>query len=136
MEELREVTAAAEFHANSCNTSVHSSSEGTIRLCDMRASALCDRQSKLFEEPEDPSNRSFFPEIISSISDVKFSHCGQYVMTREYFSVKTWDLNMENRPLGAYKVHEYVRSKLSLSFITVVFSMSASHLGKARALLS
>uniref|UniRef100_A0A9L0RB33 Uncharacterized protein n=1 Tax=Equus caballus TaxID=9796 RepID=A0A9L0RB33_HORSE len=125
MEELREVTAAAEFHANSRNTSVHSSSEGTIRLCDMRASALCDRHSKLFEEPEDPSNRSFFPEIISSISDVKFSHCGQYVMTRDYFSVKTWDLNMENSHM-----------EKALSFITVVFSMSASYLGKARALLS
>ncbi|OXB74824.1 UNVERIFIED_CONTAM: hypothetical protein H355_000084 [Colinus virginianus] len=103
MEELTEVITAAEFHPNSCNTFVYSSSKGTIRLCDMRASALCDRHSKLFEEPEDPSNRSFFSEIISSISDVKFSHSGRYMMTRDYLSVKIWDLNMENRPVETYQ---------------------------------
>ncbi|KAJ7987248.1 hypothetical protein DPEC_G00336770 [Dallia pectoralis] len=112
MEELTEVITAAEFHPHQCNTFVYSSSKGTIRLCDMRESALCDKYSKLFEEPEDPSNRSFFSEIISSISDVKFSHNGRYIMTRDYLSVKIWDLNMENRPVETYQVHEYLRSKL------------------------
>ena len=46
MEELTEVITAAEFHPNQCNTFVYSSSKGTIRLCDMRASALCDQHSK------------------------------------------------------------------------------------------
>nr|KAF6448431.1 protein phosphatase 2 regulatory subunit Bbeta [Rousettus aegyptiacus] len=103
MEELTEVITAAEFHPHHCNTFVYSSSKGTIRLCDMRASALCDRHTKFFEEPEDPSNRSFFSEIISSISDVKFSHSGRYIMTRDYLTVKVWDLNMENRPIETYQ---------------------------------
>uniref|UniRef100_A0A6I8SYU9 Serine/threonine-protein phosphatase 2A 55 kDa regulatory subunit B n=1 Tax=Xenopus tropicalis TaxID=8364 RepID=A0A6I8SYU9_XENTR len=103
MEELTEVITAAEFHPHNCNTFVYSSSKGTIRLCDMRSSALCDRHSKLFEEPEDPSNRSFFSEIISSISDVKFNHSGRYIMTRDYLTVKVWDLNMENRPIETYQ---------------------------------
>merc|ERR1719309_1064068 len=42
MEELTEVITAVEFHPNQCNTFVYSSSKGTIRLCDMRAAALCD----------------------------------------------------------------------------------------------
>nr|XP_019583832.1 PREDICTED: serine/threonine-protein phosphatase 2A 55 kDa regulatory subunit B delta isoform isoform X3 [Rhinolophus sinicus] len=112
MEELTEVITAAEFHPHQCNVFVYSSSKGTIRLCDMRASALCDRHSKFFEEPEDPSSRSFFSEIISSISDVKFSHSGRYMMTRDYLSVKVWDLNMESRPVETHQVHEYLRSKL------------------------
>ena len=58
----------------------------------------------VFEEPEDPSSRSFFSEIISSISDVKFSHSGRYMMTRDYLSVKIWDLNMETRPVETYQV--------------------------------
>lgn len=58
----------------------------------------------VFEEPEDPSNRSFFSEIISSISDVKFSHNGRYMMTRDYLSVKIWDLNMETRPVETFQV--------------------------------
>jgi len=46
MEELTEVITAAEFHPNQCNTFVYSSSKGSIRLCDMRTSALCDNHSK------------------------------------------------------------------------------------------
>ena len=58
----------------------------------------------VFEEPEDPSSRSFFSEIISSVSDVKFSHSGRYMMTRDYLSVKVWDLNMESRPVETHQV--------------------------------
>lgn len=57
-----------------------------------------------FEEPEDPATRSFFSEIISSISDVKFSHNGRYLMTRDYLTVKVWDLQMENKPVETYQV--------------------------------
>jgi len=112
MEELTEVITAAEFHPQHCNTLVYSSSKGTVRLCDMRTNALCDRYAKLFEEPEDPSNRSFFSELISSIADVKFSHNGRYMLTRDYLSVKVWDLHMESKPIESYQVHEYLRSKL------------------------
>ncbi len=41
-----------------------------------------------FEEPIDPSSKSFFSEIISSISDVKFSHDGRFFLTRDYLTVK------------------------------------------------
>ncbi|KAL2097684.1 hypothetical protein ACEWY4_006891 [Coilia grayii] len=112
MEDLTEVITAAEFHPKHCHLFVYSSSKGTLRLCDMRASALCDRHSKIFEEPEDPGNRSFFSEIISSVSDVKFSHSGRYLLTRDYLTVKVWDLHMEKGPVETYQVHEYLRSKL------------------------
>lgn len=46
MEELTEVITAAEFHPQQCNVLVYSSSKGTVRLCDMRDNALCDRYSK------------------------------------------------------------------------------------------
>lgn len=65
---------------------------------------VCVCVGTVFEEPEDPSNRSFFSEIISSISDVKFSHSGRYMMTRDYLSIKIWDLNMESRPVETYQV--------------------------------
>lgn len=68
--------------------------------------------SAVFEEPEDPTNRSFFSEIISSISDVKFSNNGRYMISRDYLTVKVWDLNMDNKPVECYNVHEYLRTKL------------------------
>ncbi|XP_040153929.1 protein phosphatase PP2A 55 kDa regulatory subunit isoform X2 [Anopheles arabiensis] len=114
MEELTEVITAAEFHPTECNVFVYSSSKGTIRLCDMRSSALCDRHAKLFEEPEDvdTTNKSFFREIISSISDVKLSNSGRYMISRDYLSIKVWDLHMETKPIETYPVHEYLRTKL------------------------
>ena len=84
MEELTEVITAAQFHPINCNELAYSSSKGTIKLADMRESALCDRHAKLFEEEEDQANRSFFSEIISSISDVRFSHDGRYLLSVSY----------------------------------------------------
>jgi len=78
MEELTEVITCAEFHPLQCNLFMYSSSKGAIKLGDMRCAALCDRSAKSFEEEEDPGNKSFFSEIISSISDIKFSPDGRY----------------------------------------------------------
>ncbi len=58
----------------------------------------------VFEEEVDPSHRSFLSEIVSSVSDVKFSHSGRYLLTRDYLTVKVWDLNMENKPVETYQV--------------------------------
>lgn len=68
----------------------------------------------VFEEPEDPTNRSFFSEIISSISDVKLSNSGRYMISRDYLSVKVWDLHMETKPIESYPVSTNVCSPLRL----------------------
>lgn len=49
MEELTEVITAAEFHPVHCNLFMYSSSKGTIKLSDMRESALCDQHAKCKE---------------------------------------------------------------------------------------
>jgi serine/threonine-protein phosphatase 2A regulatory subunit B len=136
MEELTEVITAAEFHPLHCNLFMYSSSKGTIKLGDMRESALCDQHSKgkanemifeiddsavwhtklnhnaVFEEEEDPSNKSFFSEIISSISDVKFSKDGRYILSRDYLTLKLWDINMESKPVKTINIHDHLRNKL------------------------
>lgn len=66
----------------------------------------------MFEEEEDPTTRSFFSEIITSISDVKFSHDGRYILSRDYLSLKIWDINMESRPLKTIQIHDHLRGKL------------------------
>ncbi|THH16956.1 hypothetical protein EW146_g3759 [Bondarzewia mesenterica] len=112
MEELTEVITATEFHPTQCNVFMYSSSKSNIKLADMRDSALCDRHAKLFEEEEDPANRSFFSEIISSISDVKFSRDGRYILSRDYLNLKIWDVNMESRPVKTIPIHDHLRGKL------------------------
>lgn len=129
MEELTEVITAAEFHPQSCNWFMYASSKGTIKLADMRESALCDQHAKRkpvvlpttssmlmpsleFEQEEDPSSRSFFSEIISSISDVRFSHDGRYILSRDYLTVKIWDVAMERQPVKTIPIHEHLRPRL------------------------
>ena len=51
----------------------------------------------VFEQPEDPSTRSFFSEIIASISDVKFSHSGRYILSRDYLTVKVYSTLCNHR---------------------------------------
>ncbi|KAG0162939.1 protein phosphatase 2A regulatory subunit cdc55, partial [Apophysomyces sp. BC1034] len=112
MEELTEVITAAEFHPLHCNLFMYSSSKGTVKLADMRESALCDMHAKVFETSEDPSNRSFFSEIISSISDVKFSPDGRYILSRDYLTLKLWDINMDKEPVKTINIHEALRTSL------------------------
>lgn len=46
MEELTEVITATEFHPFHCNLFMYSSSKSSIKLADMRDSALCDKHAK------------------------------------------------------------------------------------------
>jgi len=112
MEDLTEVITSAEFHPSQCNIFMYSSSRGSVKLSDMRSAALCDQHVKVFEEEEDPANKSFFSEIIASISDVKFSRDGRYILSRDYMTLKIWDLNMENKPVKTINIHEQLRPKL------------------------
>ncbi|XP_044486540.1 serine/threonine protein phosphatase 2A 55 kDa regulatory subunit B beta isoform-like isoform X2 [Mangifera indica] len=112
MEDLTEVITSAEFHPTHCNLLAYSSSKGSIRLIDLRQSALCDSHAKLFEEQEAPGSRSFFTEIIASISDIKFAKDGRYILSRDYMTLKLWDINMDSGPVATFQVHEYLRPKL------------------------
>mmetsp|Transcript_11531 Transcript_11531/g.34617 ORF Transcript_11531/g.34617 Transcript_11531/m.34617 type:complete len:491 (+) Transcript_11531:241-1713(+) len=112
MEDLTEVITAAEFHPSHCSVFAFSSSKGCIRVADMRAAALCDNHAKAFEATEPQGNRSFFSEIISSVSDIKFAAGGRHILARDYMTLKLWDLNMESKPVAVYSIHENLRSQL------------------------
>jgi WD40 repeat protein len=66
----------------------------------------------VFEEEEDIVNKSFFSEIISSISDVRFSKDGRYILSRDYLTLKIWDVNMEKKPVKTINMHEPLKNKL------------------------
>lgn len=112
MDDLTEVITAAEFHPSHCHTLAYSSSKGSIRLLDLRQSALCDSHSKLLQEQEAPGSRSFFTDIISSISDIKFAKGGRHILSRDYMTLKLWDINMDSAPVATFQVHDYLRPKL------------------------
>ncbi|KAA8564672.1 hypothetical protein EYC84_011578 [Monilinia fructicola] len=92
MEELTEVITAAEFHPQSLLSVISMQSN-----LNRKKTLLLDR---------------FFSEIISSISDVRFSHDGRYILSRDYLTVKIWDVNMERQPVKTIPIHEHLRPRL------------------------
>jgi serine/threonine-protein phosphatase 2A regulatory subunit B len=112
MEELTEVITAASFHPRHCHMFSYSTSRGSVKLGDMRSSALCDSYAKVFEDStEEPASKSYFSEITASVSDVTFLP-GDKMATRDYLTVKLWDLRQERRPLKVVPVHEHLRPRL------------------------
>ena len=59
-----------------------------------------------FTVEEDPRDRSFFSEIIQAVTDVKFSPDGRFIMSRDYLTLKLWDVNMGAKPVKTYNVHD------------------------------
>ena len=41
-----------------------------------------------FEEPDAGGSKSFFTEIIASVSDIKFAKEGRYLLSRDYMTLK------------------------------------------------
>ena len=65
-----------------------------------------------YVKAEDPAQKSFFSEIISSISDIKFGGDGRYIIARDYLTLKIWDLHNNAKPLRTIRIHDYLRTKL------------------------
>ncbi|KAG8378831.1 hypothetical protein BUALT_Bualt07G0025700 [Buddleja alternifolia] len=112
MEDLIEVITSAEFHPFHCNLLAYSSSRGFIRLVDMRQSALCDHNARIFKDEESEGHKSFFTEIIASITDMKFANDGRHILSRDFMNLKLWDMNMDSSPVATFKIHENLRPKL------------------------
>ncbi|KAL3642337.1 hypothetical protein CASFOL_013152 [Castilleja foliolosa] len=112
MEDLIEVITAAEFHPFHCNLLAYSSSRGYIRLVDMRQSALCDHNARILKDEDSNGPKSFFTEIIASITDMKFAHDGRHILSRDYMNLKLWDMHMDASPVATYKIHDNLRPKL------------------------
>jgi hypothetical protein len=57
-------------------------------------------------------SKSFFSEIIASISDIRFSRDGRFLLSRDYMNIKLWDMAMESKPLVTLPVHEELRPRV------------------------
>lgn len=110
MNELNEVITSAEFSPTDSHSFIHATSKGVVKLTDMRQQAICDKSMKsknfiiffilflliffvAFSDKKE--KKSFFSEVIGSISDVKFSPDGRYILARDYLKLKIWDVNMD-----------------------------------------
>ena len=65
-----------------------------------------------FYEEESPESKSFFSEIIASISDISFSPNGRQIVSRDYLRIKVWDIAKPDKPVQTININEHLRPKL------------------------
>mmetsp|Transcript_1896 Transcript_1896/g.5718 ORF Transcript_1896/g.5718 Transcript_1896/m.5718 type:complete len:290 (+) Transcript_1896:1251-2120(+) len=114
MEDLIEVITCVEFHPIQCSLFVNSSSRGSVNMSDLRMNSVCEGYARVFENlvSDSGEQQSFFSEIVASIADLKWSPCGRYILTRDYMTLRLWDMNMEAMPLKEISIHEDLRPRL------------------------
>lgn len=116
IEDLTEVITSATFHPSHGNLFMYSTSRGSLRLCDLRDSALCDQSSLMFggtTATNNSNSNGFFDEIISSVTDVKFSPSDtNRFISRDYLNTHLWDMRMDSGPILSLPIHDHIRPRL------------------------
>mmetsp|Transcript_52400 Transcript_52400/g.60192 ORF Transcript_52400/g.60192 Transcript_52400/m.60192 type:complete len:433 (+) Transcript_52400:77-1375(+) len=112
LEEISEVITSSKFHPIYSNQFMYSTSKGVIKVCDLRKSTLCDNTAQVLEVKENPSNKNFFTDIIVSICDATFSRNGKYVFSRDFCTMKVWDLANTSKPVSVISLYDPIKTKL------------------------
>jgi hypothetical protein len=115
----------------------------SLRVCDLRISSNQDHAARLMSTSKStdgsstsPGGSAYFNDIVVAMSDVKFinpnsslyhefkqsssslssgSHFqpSRFVLSRDYLSLRVWDMTMERSPIIEIPVHDYLRPHLS-----------------------
>mmetsp|Transcript_3579 Transcript_3579/g.5586 ORF Transcript_3579/g.5586 Transcript_3579/m.5586 type:complete len:523 (-) Transcript_3579:96-1664(-) len=115
MEELTEVITSVQFHPFDANIMSFSSSRGAIKVMDMRCRALCSSYCQVYQDTlaeRTATTKSFITDILNSISDAKYTTDGRYLVSRDYMTIKIWDVNMEDKPVETIPLHDHIRPML------------------------
>eukprot|EP01062_Namystynia_karyoxenos_P063337 TRINITY_DN56157_c0_g1_i1.p1 TRINITY_DN56157_c0_g1~~TRINITY_DN56157_c0_g1_i1.p1 ORF type:complete len:499 (+),score=131.40 TRINITY_DN56157_c0_g1_i1:98-1594(+) len=114
MEDLSEVLTAAHFHPQHCSQFLFSTSKGQVRVGDLRDGSQM-RQGRCVcvmtaEVPEGAN--AFFKEILTSISDACWCGDGHHILSRDYLTLKVWDLRNPRKALNTLPVHDTIKPYL------------------------
>jgi serine/threonine-protein phosphatase 2A regulatory subunit B len=112
LEELTEVITSAQFHPKSPNMLAFSTSRGLIKLCDLRTSTDYKHCSTEFKYRVEASQQNFFTDIINTVSQAAFTKDGDYIVSRDYLSVKVWDIRNNKEPCRSIRIGKFLEKKL------------------------
>ena len=82
------------------------------KLADLRENSNATNTGISFLDENMKKNKNFFTEIITSVSDFKFTPDGSKVIVRDFMTTKVWDLKMPNVPYNVTTLYEPLKSKL------------------------
>lgn len=107
-------------HPSQASQFLYTTSNGNINICDMRLKALADHPVNMFSHADE--SQSVYEELEDSlweieqaslcVSDAKFSKGGKFVISRDYMTIRIWDVAMPSQPVETIYVHECLRDSL------------------------
>ena len=119
VENLYEVITRAHFHSHLPHIYAYGTSRGCLRVGDMRMCSSLDRPLRNFDSrrasiTSDPALRiGLFAEALASISDFAFHPRRERLFaTRDFLTIKLWDMANETMPVAIYPIHDYLRGRL------------------------
>jgi serine/threonine-protein phosphatase 2A regulatory subunit B len=129
-DDISEVITKARFHPETDYQFLYSTSKGIISIGDMRINSNVSKNLLVLEDKTSTQKKNFFTDIINSISDLTFSANGKYIYSRDFLTVKVWDVANTSKPLQIMNIFEPLKSKLCGLYekdcIFDKFSISAS----------
>eukprot|EP01031_Cornospumella_fuschlensis_P036343 gene36343-44087_t len=113
MEELTEVITAIALHPSASSCVAYASSRGSVKVGDMRTRAFIQDYVQVYSDSSlGAGSKSFITDILNSISDISYSADGRFLVSRDYLTLKIWDVNMCSRPVKTVHIHDYLRPML------------------------
>lgn len=113
LDKLDEVITKAEFHPHDPNIFLYTTSKGILHICDLRESSSFQGRSSLQIRVGTEKKKTIFTDLVSSISSAKFMpRLDNVVATRDYLSLKIWDLRASEKPSKSIFVCDFVEKNL------------------------
>lgn len=134
LESLTEIITDIACHPIDCTSFVYATSKGDSCLCDLRLASKCSPSRSIlprcpficlvFQPTYDEEFMKYCGEITSFISSVMISRTplplcsmtplgnGQNLITRDYMTVRVWDMRNETEPISEIPVQTSLRSNL------------------------
>ncbi|KAM3183617.1 hypothetical protein ACTXT7_009980 [Hymenolepis weldensis] len=96
----------------------YSTNRGSIRICDTRSTALCDKPALEIDNLA-ASEQNAVVILLNSISDLKFfNNSDRFIATRDFMSVKIWDLANTSAPVEVYPVQSHLKPYMNSIYET------------------
>ena len=131
IQDIKETITCSKFHPTSDSLFIYGTNKGSLKLGDLRSRANCDSAVNFKMENSSNGKSNFFTEMISSYSSATFTPNSRYIVSRDYLTVKVWDLANCKKPVSNITIQDSLKSKLCEIFendsIFDKFSIACSH---------
>lgn len=100
------------MHPKSDSLFLYGTSKGSIKLCDLRSNSNCDQNATVFKG-EYADNKNYLASLLSSFTSAEFTNGGKYIVSRDYLTVKIWDVCNNKKPVTSVSLNDGFKGKLS-----------------------